>query len=70
MIVGKMLRRAEAGERMRVTVSRRPVAELGPLGRPLWVSGAAAEMVLAGSAADRGLFDELAPLREQRAQLQ
>ena len=29
--VGEMLRRAEAGERLTVTVDGRPVAELGPL---------------------------------------
>jgi prevent-host-death family protein len=29
--VGQVLRRAEAGERFTITVSRRPVAELGPV---------------------------------------
>jgi prevent-host-death family protein len=34
----EVLRRAEAGERLRVTVDRRPVAELGPLpARDVWV---------------------------------
>jgi prevent-host-death family protein len=33
-----VLRRVEAGERLRVTVDRRPVAELGPLpSRDVWV---------------------------------
>lgn len=34
----EVLRRVEAGERLRVTVDRRPVAELGPLPNPdVWV---------------------------------
>lgn len=60
-----ILRRVEAGERLRVTVSRRPVAELAPLGRQAWISGAALERVLRDAPADRGLLDDLAPLREQ-----
>jgi hypothetical protein len=48
-----------------VTVSRRPVAQLGPLERTTWVSGAAMERVLREAPADRGLLDDLAPLREQ-----
>ena len=37
--VSGVLRRVEAGERLRVTVSGRPVAELGPLpGRPRAIS--------------------------------
>ncbi|MFI4985586.1 MAG: type II toxin-antitoxin system Phd/YefM family antitoxin [Solirubrobacterales bacterium] len=60
-----LLRRVEAGERLRVTVSRRPVAELGPLGRPTWVSGATMERVLGEASADPGLLADLAPLREQ-----
>jgi prevent-host-death family protein len=36
--VGEVLRRAEAGERITITVSGRPVAELGPLGRARWVA--------------------------------
>ncbi|MFI4990276.1 MAG: type II toxin-antitoxin system Phd/YefM family antitoxin [Solirubrobacterales bacterium] len=60
-----ILRRAEAGERMQVTVSRRPVAQLGPLQRTTWVSGAAMERVLREAPADAGLLDDLAALREQ-----
>lgn len=59
------LRRAEAGERLLVTVSRRPVAQLVPLERPVWTSGSAMERVLHESPADAGLLDDLAPLREQ-----
>jgi prevent-host-death family protein len=60
-----ILRRVEAGERLRVTVSRRPVAELGPLGRPTWVSGAAVERVLREAPADSALLADLADLRRQ-----
>jgi antitoxin (DNA-binding transcriptional repressor) of toxin-antitoxin stability system len=60
-----VLRRVEAGERLTVTVSRRPVAELSPLVRPIWVSGAAMERVLREAPADRGLLADLAPIREQ-----
>jgi prevent-host-death family protein len=37
--VGEVLRRAEAGEQFVITVSGRPVAELGPAARRSWVSG-------------------------------
>jgi len=60
-----ILRRVEAGERLQVTVSRRPVAELAPLARQPWVSGAAFERVLRAAPADPGLLSDLAPLREQ-----
>lgn len=35
---GEILRRAEAGERFTITVSGRPVAELGPARRDRWVN--------------------------------
>lgn len=60
-----ILRRVEAGERLQVTVRHRPVAELAPLGRPTWISGAALERVLRDAPADRALLDDLAPVREQ-----
>jgi len=50
---------------MQVTVSRRPVAQLGPLQRATWVSGTAMERVLREAPADAGLLDDLAALREQ-----
>jgi prevent-host-death family protein len=55
----EVLRRVEAGERLRVTVDRRPVAELGPLpARSAWVPR---ERALTGLAqADPGLRAELA----------
>jgi len=37
--VGEILRRAEAGEEITVTVSGRPVAQLGPARTRRWVKG-------------------------------
>jgi prevent-host-death family protein len=37
--IGDVLRRAESGERITITVAGRPVAELGPTQRRRWVSG-------------------------------
>ncbi len=37
--VGEVLRRAEAGEEITITVAGRPVAQLGPTGRRQWVGG-------------------------------
>jgi prevent-host-death family protein len=59
----EVLRRVEAGERVRVNVNRRPVAELVPLGRPQWTAGAAIERVLREAPADAGLLDDLAAIR-------
>jgi prevent-host-death family protein len=61
----EVLRRVEAGERVRINVNRRPVAELVPLGRPEWSSGAAMELVLREAPADSGLLEDLAAIREQ-----
>ena len=61
--VSGVLRRVEAGERVRVTVSGRPVAQLGPLpGRPQTIAW---EVFLAGAddwRADSGLAKDLAEL--------
>ena len=55
----EVLRRVEAGERLRVTVDRRPVAELAPLPeRDTWV--ARERVVSALTQADAALRDELA----------
>ena len=43
--VGKVLRRAEAGEQITVTVAGRPVAQLGPIMEREWVSGPALRAV-------------------------
>ncbi|HEV2954400.1 MAG TPA: type II toxin-antitoxin system prevent-host-death family antitoxin [Candidatus Dormibacteraeota bacterium] len=60
-----LLRRVEAGERLRVSVNRRPVAELVPLSRPTWTTGAAMQRVVLEAAADRGLLDDIGALRQQ-----
>src|SRR3954449_8707733 len=46
--IGEILRRAEAGEKFTITVSGRPVAELGPVRKRAWV--------------DSSVLDELAKL--------
>lgn len=46
--VGDVLRRVEAGARIIVTVSGRPVAELSPVHRHRWVSGPALSRVWRG----------------------
>lgn len=61
----EVLRRVEAGERVRISVNRRPVAELVPLDRPRWASGPAMERVLAEAPADAALLDDLAEVRGQ-----
>ena len=60
-----VLRRVEAGERVRISVNRRPVAELVPLDRPRWASGAAIERILHDAPADTALLDDLAAIRGQ-----
>jgi antitoxin (DNA-binding transcriptional repressor) of toxin-antitoxin stability system len=60
-----ILRRAEAGERMRVTIDRRPVAQLGPIERSYWASGPAMERALRQASADAALLDDLTSIRGQ-----
>jgi prevent-host-death family protein len=60
-----VLRRVEAGERIRINVNRRPVAELVPLGRPQWAAGAAIERILKENPSDAALLDDLAAVRRQ-----
>jgi prevent-host-death family protein len=60
-----VLRRVEAGERVRISVNRRPVAELVPLDRPRWASGAAIERLIGEAPADAGLLDDIAVMRGQ-----
>jgi prevent-host-death family protein len=35
--IGQVLKRAEEGEELTITVAGRPVAQLGPIGRSHWV---------------------------------
>lgn len=61
--VSAVLRRVEAGERLRVTVSGRPIAELVPLAaRPTTMSWSEFQQSLEAARADAGLADELAAL--------
>lgn len=61
----EVLRRVEAGERLRVNVNRRPVAELVPLARPVWSTGPAMDRVVREASADAGLLRDLAEVRQQ-----
>ncbi len=61
--VSAVLRRVESGERLRVTVSGRPVAELVPLvTRPSSISWRALQESLISARADAALTRELAEL--------
>lgn len=63
--VGEVLRRAEGGERLTVTVDGRPVAELGPLTAPRRLAAPSSlEDVLAEAPIDAGWADDLAGMRE------
>ena len=57
--VGEVLRRAEAGEEITITVSGRPVAQLGPAGRRQWVGPPALDAVWR-TPVPRTLADDLA----------
>ena len=54
-----MLRRVEGGERLTVTVGRRPVAEIVPLRRHRTVPAAEALAIASRHAADRGLLEDV-----------
>lgn len=55
-----ILRRVQAGERLRVTVAGRDAADLVPVeDTPTWVSGVRAHELIAGAQADSGLSQEL-----------
>jgi prevent-host-death family protein len=56
--VGDVLRRAETGEQFTITVSGRPVAELGPVEKRRWVSSAALKGVVQ-TPAPRALAEDL-----------
>lgn len=57
--VSEVLRRVEAGERLTVTVDRRPVAEIVPLHRRRAVPAAEALAVASRHPADRGLLPDV-----------
>jgi prevent-host-death family protein len=57
--VSEVLRRVEAGERLIVTVDRRPVAEIVPLRRRRAVPATEALAIASRHAADHGLLEDL-----------
>jgi prevent-host-death family protein len=56
--VGEVLRRAESGERLTVTVAGRPVAELGPVPRRRFISAAELDAIFAPPA-PKAMLDDL-----------
>jgi prevent-host-death family protein len=56
---GEILRRAEAGETITVTVSGRPVAQIGPIARKSWVPSEQL-MPIWRTPAPQGLAEDLA----------
>jgi len=57
--VSEVLRRVEGGERLTVTVDRRPVAEIVPLRRRRAVPVDEALTIASRYAADRGLLEDV-----------
>ena len=55
----------EAGERLTLTVNRRPIADITPHveQRDPWVPAGELRRIVADAAADRGLLDDLADVR-------
>lgn len=62
--VSNVLRRAESGERFRVTVGGRPVAELGPLPTRRWASPEQLRALFAAAPVDAGWQAELLAERD------
>ncbi len=61
--VSEVLRRVEGGERLTVTVDRRPVAEIVPIRRHRTVPAAEALAIASRHAVDRGLLEDVRGLR-------
>jgi prevent-host-death family protein len=57
--VSEVLRRVERGERLTVTVDRRPVAQIVPWHRRRTVPTAEALAIVSRHAADRGLLEDV-----------
>jgi prevent-host-death family protein len=57
--ISEVLRRVESGERLTVTVDRRPVAEIVPLRRRRAVPKAQALAIASRHAADRGFLKDV-----------
>lgn len=63
----RILRQVERGHRFLVTVSGRGVAELRPIGsRSYFVPRSVIETILREAPLDRGFFDDIADVRNQR----
>lgn len=61
-----VVRRVESGERLSLTVNRRPVADIVPHeDRPAWVAGAVVRRIAEETPADRGLLADLEDVRSQ-----
>jgi prevent-host-death family protein len=57
---GEVLRRAEAGEQITITVDGRPVAQLGPVPRRQWLRKAEYLAILRHGAPDPEFFKDVA----------
>lgn len=67
--VSEILRRAEAGERLTVTVNGRPVAELGPVaGRRRFATAEKLTEIMAEAPVDGSWLDDLLEMRREDAQ--
>jgi prevent-host-death family protein len=64
----EVIRRVEAGERVTVTVDRRPVAEIVPLRRRAWLPRHEALALLRYTRSDPEMTDLLAELRAERVE--
>lgn len=68
--IGEVLRRAEDGERITITVSGRPIAELGPLsGRRPFAPARSLARILTETPVDPNWADELERLRIEDRQV-
>jgi prevent-host-death family protein len=59
---GEVLRRAEAGEQLTITVGGRPVAQLGPVPRRQWLKKAEYLPILRAGVRDPSFFHDLSEL--------
>jgi prevent-host-death family protein len=61
---GNVLREAEAGQLFTITVDGRPVAQLGPVHKRLWLPKAEYAQLLQGGQRDAEFFADIAELSE------
>jgi prevent-host-death family protein len=66
---GEMLRRAEAGEQITITVDGRPVAQLGPVPRRQWLRKLEYLAILQASGHDPTFFADVAGVAGEIAEL-